>query len=215
MRFLLASAQTQILGLVYSQSDIISKEVLLVEALGKSSTRMKHMNAIVFCRPTTESIRKLVDELRDPKYNEYYICTFAAGGRASGLGTPPEWSDTPHLRVRNRAKPSADFSNIVRSNVIEQLAEADQTAVVKEVQVRTALVPPSFPPSLVRPFSPSPFPRPPSPSLLTQSPSLFTPSAVRRLAFFSLVHIRSFTRMSSRLGRSCSRSTWRTSSRTS
>ena len=130
-----------------------------MEALGKSSTRMKHMNAIVFCRPTTESIRKLVDELRDPKYNEYYICTFAAGGRASGFGAPPEWSDTPHLRVRNRAKPSADFSNIVRSNVIEQLAEADQTAVVKEVQVRTTFEPPSLPPSLFHflPFPLRPF----------------------------------------------------------
>jgi vacuolar protein sorting-associated protein 45 len=63
-----------VVSLVYSQTDILSKEVLLVEGIGTSTTRMKHMNAIVFVRPTLDSIRKLVDELRDPKFNDYYIC---------------------------------------------------------------------------------------------------------------------------------------------
>jgi len=70
-----AAPQTVTVSLVYSQTEILSKEVLLIEKLGQPSTRMKHMNAIVFVRPTLENVRMLMDELRDPKYNEYYICT--------------------------------------------------------------------------------------------------------------------------------------------
>lgn len=78
-----AAPQTVTVSLVYSQTEILSKEVLLIEKLGQPSTRMKHMNAIVFVRPTLENVRMLMDELRDPKYNDYYICAEPARARAA------------------------------------------------------------------------------------------------------------------------------------
>ena len=62
--------------MVYSQTEILQKEVFLVEKLQKAKRdKMQHMKAVVFVRPTQQNVMQLVDELRDPKYGEYYICT--------------------------------------------------------------------------------------------------------------------------------------------
>ena len=62
--------------MVFSQTEILQKEVFLVEKLGKHNRdKMQHMKCIVFVRPTQSNIQQLVDELRDPKYGSYHNCT--------------------------------------------------------------------------------------------------------------------------------------------
>ena len=36
--------------------------------------KMRHLRCICFVRPSAESVQHLVDEFREPKYGEYFIC---------------------------------------------------------------------------------------------------------------------------------------------
>jgi len=36
---------------------------------------MRHLRCLCFVRPSPESIQNLIEELREPKYGEYNICT--------------------------------------------------------------------------------------------------------------------------------------------
>lgn len=62
--------------MVYTQSEILQKEVYLFERLdAKSSDEpMKHLKCIVFVRPTKDNVILLSNELRNPRYGMYYIC---------------------------------------------------------------------------------------------------------------------------------------------
>lgn len=69
-----------IVSMVYSQSDILSKEVYLVEQLSQftkskqqSITAMHHLKAIIFCRPTHSTYLHLKALLLSKKYSEYYL----------------------------------------------------------------------------------------------------------------------------------------------
>lgn len=66
---------TSIVSMVYSQSEILQKEVYLFERIDSHAKwdNMKHMKCIVFIRPTSENIALLSRELRDPKYGVYFI----------------------------------------------------------------------------------------------------------------------------------------------
>lgn len=46
----------------YSRLDNVSRE------------KMRHLRCICFVRPSAESIQHLIDEFREPKYGEYFIC---------------------------------------------------------------------------------------------------------------------------------------------
>ena len=35
---------------------------------------MRHLRCLCFVRPSPDSIQQLIEEFRDPKYGEYYIC---------------------------------------------------------------------------------------------------------------------------------------------
>jgi vacuolar protein sorting-associated protein 45 len=63
---------------VFSQSEILQKEVYLFEQLtpNSSSDNMYHMKCITFLRPTKENISLLCKELRNPRYGYYYICKY-------------------------------------------------------------------------------------------------------------------------------------------
>ena len=37
--------------------------------------KMSHLRCLCFVRPSPESIQFLIDDLREPKYGEYYLCT--------------------------------------------------------------------------------------------------------------------------------------------
>lgn len=62
--------------MVYSQSEILQKEVYLFERIdaGGRSEAVKHLKCIVFVRPTKENIGLLAGELKYPRYSTYYIC---------------------------------------------------------------------------------------------------------------------------------------------
>ncbi|XP_063833288.1 uncharacterized protein LOC135082424 [Ostrinia nubilalis] len=66
---------TSIISMVFSQSEILQKEVYLFERIDNISKwdNMKHMKCIVFVRPTSENVALLSRELRHPKYGVYFI----------------------------------------------------------------------------------------------------------------------------------------------
>ena len=67
---------TGTISMIYTQTQILAKEVYLVEQIGSKHARMTHLKALLFVRPTFENIRTIGRELSDPKYGEYFICTF-------------------------------------------------------------------------------------------------------------------------------------------
>jgi len=102
MKVLLLDKETMgIVSMVYSQSEILQKEVYLFERLDQPDRdTMVHVNAVVFVRPTDENIQLLQKELHEPNYGEYHIF----------------------------------FSNIVKTNLLEELAQSDEHETVQEVQ---------------------------------------------------------------------------------
>jgi vacuolar protein sorting-associated protein 45 len=96
---LLDASTTQIVSSVYSQTEILSKEIYLVARLddqsnpkllkgGDDATTSKggkssHLKAVVFCRPTEVNIGLLVRELARPRFAEYHI--FLSGILTSAL----------------------------------------------------------------------------------------------------------------------------------
>lgn len=76
MKVLLMDKQTtSIVSMVYTQSEILQKEVYLFERLDSRSSEepMKHLKCIVFIRPTKDNVTLLSNELRNPRYGMYYI----------------------------------------------------------------------------------------------------------------------------------------------
>jgi len=77
MKVLLMDSETiGIVSMVYSQSQILQKDVVLFERIDgvKSRELMAHLKAVCFLRPTPENLKRLDDELRAPKYGEYHLC---------------------------------------------------------------------------------------------------------------------------------------------
>jgi len=55
-------------------NDIMSKQVYLVDSIeNEPSESVRHMKAIVIARPTRESIQRLEEHLRSPKFVEYHL----------------------------------------------------------------------------------------------------------------------------------------------
>ncbi|KAJ1569485.1 vacuolar protein sorting-associated protein 45 [Cladochytrium tenue] len=75
MKVLLLDAETTpIISIVVTQSQLLAREVYLVDRVdNRSREKMKHLKCIVFVRPSPESIQALVEELRDPSYGDYYL----------------------------------------------------------------------------------------------------------------------------------------------
>jgi len=110
---LLDSWTTQTVSSVYSQNQVLSKEVYLVSRLdtpaafaGEDSEeedgvkKTSHMKAICFLRPTDTNANFLARELSSPRFAEYHIF----------------------------------FSGIVSTGLIRLIAEADENELVKQVQ---------------------------------------------------------------------------------
>uniref|UniRef100_A0A8C7ZC65 Vacuolar protein sorting-associated protein 45 n=1 Tax=Oryzias sinensis TaxID=183150 RepID=A0A8C7ZC65_9TELE len=75
MKVLLMDKETtSIVSVVYTQSEILQKEVYLFERIdSQSRDSMKHLKVICFLRPTKENVQHLIQELRRPKYSVYFI----------------------------------------------------------------------------------------------------------------------------------------------
>ncbi|KAJ5139044.1 Short-chain dehydrogenase/reductase SDR [Penicillium bovifimosum] len=75
MKILLLDSETvAIVSTAMTQSALLNHEVYLIDRLDNSAReRMRHLRCLCFVRPSPTSIQFLIDELRDPKYGEYYI----------------------------------------------------------------------------------------------------------------------------------------------
>jgi len=75
LKALLMDQETSgMVGMVYSRSNILSKEVFLLDLLhNEKREKMPHLKCIVFIRPTPENIADLGKELRQPRYGEYHV----------------------------------------------------------------------------------------------------------------------------------------------
>ncbi|KAJ2511468.1 vacuolar protein sorting-associated protein 45, partial [Coemansia sp. RSA 2049] len=71
---LLDKETTPMISLVSTQSYLLSKETFLVDKVENvHRDTLRHLKCICFVRPTEASVRALVDELRSPKYGDYYV----------------------------------------------------------------------------------------------------------------------------------------------
>ncbi|KAJ9567068.1 hypothetical protein OSB04_003034 [Centaurea solstitialis] len=77
MKVLILDSQTvSIVSVVYSQSELLQKEVFLVELVDSISMpkeSMSHLKAVYFLRPTSENIQYLKRQLAKPRFGEYNL----------------------------------------------------------------------------------------------------------------------------------------------
>lgn len=67
------------MSVVYSQSELLQKEVFLVElvdSISMSKESMSHLKAVYFLRPTSENIQHLRRQFASPRFGEYHLCKF-------------------------------------------------------------------------------------------------------------------------------------------
>ncbi|CAO2831463.1 unnamed protein product [Amaranthus hypochondriacus] len=73
---ILDSSTVSVVSVVYSQSDLLKKEVFLVElvdSISKSKESMSHLKAVYFLRSTSENIQHLKRQLASPRFGEYHL----------------------------------------------------------------------------------------------------------------------------------------------
>ncbi|KAI5963202.1 VPS45 [Candida pseudojiufengensis] len=72
---LLDNITTSFISLCYTQSQLLSNDIILVELIESQQnlTTMKHLDCIVYINPNLESIKLLLSELRSPHYKKYYV----------------------------------------------------------------------------------------------------------------------------------------------
>ncbi|KAI6191907.1 Vacuolar protein sorting-associated protein 45 [Aphelenchoides bicaudatus] len=72
---LLDKETTGIISCAYAQSEMMQKEVYLFERIDSGATRepIHFLKCVVFVRPTPENVQLLIEELRSPRYVQYYI----------------------------------------------------------------------------------------------------------------------------------------------
>eukprot|EP01027_Heterolobosea_sp_BB2_P010597 GEZU01015535.1.p1 GENE.GEZU01015535.1~~GEZU01015535.1.p1 ORF type:complete len:440 (+),score=65.37 GEZU01015535.1:180-1499(+) len=64
----------QVVSMVYSQSEILEHEVFLLELLENNKRqKMQHLKCLIFCRPTSDNVKQITAELKEPKYGEYNL----------------------------------------------------------------------------------------------------------------------------------------------
>ncbi|WOL02950.1 vacuolar protein-sorting-associated protein [Canna indica] len=75
MKVLILDSHTvSIVSVAYSQSELLKKEVFLVELVDSMSKEpMTHLKAVYFLRPTSDNIQKLRRQLANPRFGEYHL----------------------------------------------------------------------------------------------------------------------------------------------
>lgn len=68
-------SQVSVVSVVFSQLELLQKEVSLVEMVDSTSKEsMSHLKAVYFLRPTSENIQNLRRQLARPRFGEYHLC---------------------------------------------------------------------------------------------------------------------------------------------
>jgi len=111
MKLLLLDKDTvSIVSASVTQSTLLSHEVYLTDRLdNQNREKMRHLRCLCFVRPSPDSIQLLIDELRDPKYGEYYLY-FSNVVKKSSLERLAEADD--HEVVKLVQEHFADFNVI-------------------------------------------------------------------------------------------------------
>ena len=75
MKILLLDRETvSIISTATTQSALLNHEVYLIDRIDNASReKMRHLRCLCLVRPSPESMQLLIDELRDPRYGEYYL----------------------------------------------------------------------------------------------------------------------------------------------
>jgi len=76
MKILLMDKETtSVISNVYSQSEIMQKEVFLCDRLDNIKNRepLRHLKCLTFLRPTAENVSYLCMELKNPFYGSYFL----------------------------------------------------------------------------------------------------------------------------------------------
>lgn len=75
MKILLLDDNTTLyISAITTQSNLLSKEVFLIDKIENTSReKMKHLKCICFLRPSAKSVQLMIDELRNPCYGSYYL----------------------------------------------------------------------------------------------------------------------------------------------
>ncbi|KAK3025986.1 hypothetical protein RJ639_042143 [Escallonia herrerae] len=77
MKVLILDSHTvSIVSVVYSQSELLQKEVFLVElvdSISLSKEPMSHLKAVYFLRPISENIQYMKRQLASPRFGEYHL----------------------------------------------------------------------------------------------------------------------------------------------
>lgn len=64
----------QQISLVFTQSELLKREVFLTELIDVSNrSSLKHFAGVYFIRPNKENISILCNELKNPLFKEYYV----------------------------------------------------------------------------------------------------------------------------------------------
>jgi vacuolar protein sorting-associated protein 45 len=76
MKILLLDRDTvPIVSAATTQSALLNHSVYLTDRIeNQEREKMRHLRCLCFLRPSSDSIQMLIDELREPRYGEYYIC---------------------------------------------------------------------------------------------------------------------------------------------
>ncbi|KAI1304291.1 GIDA-domain-containing protein [Xylaria venustula] len=108
MKILLLDRDTvPIVSTAVTQSSLLNHEVYLTDRLdNQNREKMRHLRCLCFVRPSPDSIQFLIDELRDPKYGEYYLF-FSNVVKKSSLERLAEADD--HEVVKSVQEHFADF----------------------------------------------------------------------------------------------------------
>ncbi|KAA1096514.1 vacuolar protein sorting-associated protein 45 [Puccinia graminis f. sp. tritici] len=71
---LLDSDTTAIISLAATQSNLLEHEIYLTDSIANTNRDpMHHLKCICFLRPTAESLKAMEEELRNPRYKEYWL----------------------------------------------------------------------------------------------------------------------------------------------
>lgn len=109
MKVLLLDRETvSIISTAVTQSSLLNHEVYLIDRLDNASReKMRHLRCICLVRPSPETTQLLIDELRDPKYGEYYLY-FTNVAKKSALERLAESDD--HEVVKSVQEVFADYT---------------------------------------------------------------------------------------------------------
>ena len=115
MKTLLLDRETvSIISTAVTQSSLLNHEIYLIDRLDNAGReKMRHLRCLCLVRPSPETIQLLIDELRDPKYGEYYLY-FTNVAKKSSLERLAEADD--HEVVKSVQELFADYT-VVNSDL--------------------------------------------------------------------------------------------------